>query len=178
MPATQRNTVEKEPSPYTVRAQTPTVAEHRHLRTRAGLPPYPGEAAAAGLANSWHTVMAHHAGQAVGMARITGDGGCVFQIVDVCVLPEHQRRGVGRMMMAELLAELERRAPHGAFVSLLADGDARHLYAEFGFADAAPASAGMYLRPAAADPHRWMGFSGLCRQSPELQEQAVPAPRP
>jgi hypothetical protein len=46
-------------------------------------------------------------------------------------------------VMAALTRELERRVPDSAFVSLIADGDARHLYARFGFTETAPASVGM-----------------------------------
>ena len=31
----------------------------------------------------------------VGMGRILGDGGWYFHVVDMAVLPEHQRRGLG-----------------------------------------------------------------------------------
>ncbi|MGI5254304.1 GNAT family N-acetyltransferase [Actinacidiphila glaucinigra] len=90
-------------------------------------------------------VLVHHEGQPIGMGRIIGDGGTAFQIVDICVHPEHQGRGLGRRIMAALTDELERRAPATAYVSLIADGPARHLYEKFGFADTATHdSIGMY----------------------------------
>lgn len=45
---------------------------------------------------------------------------------------------------AELVGELERRAPDRAHVSLIADGDAQFLYEKFGFRPTALASVGMY----------------------------------
>lgn len=65
------------------------------------------------------------------------------QIVDICVLPEHQGQGLGQRIMRALTAELESRAPAETYVSLIADGDARHLYAKFGFNETAPASVAM-----------------------------------
>ncbi|MGI6877159.1 GNAT family N-acetyltransferase [Microbacterium sp. gxy059] len=59
------------------------------------------------------------------------------------MLPEHQGAGLGRRIMAALMAEVESRAPKSAHVSLIADGDARFLYERFGFAPTAPASIGM-----------------------------------
>jgi GNAT superfamily N-acetyltransferase len=59
------------------------------------------------------------------MGRVIGDGGTAFQIVDVCVNPAHQGRGLGSRIMAALIEELERRAPATAYVSLIADGPAR-----------------------------------------------------
>ncbi len=102
------------------------------------------EAAEAGLPNTWHGVLVLRGDEPVGMGRIVGDGGCFFQIVDICVAPEHQGRGLGKRIMTELVGELERRAPEGAYVSLIADGDARFLYEKFGFRLTAPASVGMH----------------------------------
>ncbi|MER6361757.1 GNAT family N-acetyltransferase [Kitasatospora sp. NPDC001527] len=132
--------------PYEMRTGVPDVATFRHLRTASGMSDRPAEAVAAGLPNSWFGVTAHHDGEPVGMGRIVGDGGVVFQIADVCVLPAHQGRGLGGRIMARLTAELEERAPKGAYVSLIADGEAHRLYARYGFVGAAPASVGMHRR--------------------------------
>ena len=64
----------------------------------------------------------------------------------MCVLPEHQGRGVGKRIMEALMMELRERAPATAYVSLIADGNARHLYAKYGFTDTAPHSVGMAQR--------------------------------
>jgi ribosomal protein S18 acetylase RimI-like enzyme len=130
---------------YQIRHSAPSVTDYRRLRTGSGLNDKSYEAAVLGLAGSWYavTIMAGSSGMPVGMGRIVGDGGCHFQIVDVCVLPEHQGRGLGRRIMQELTTELERRAPATAYVTLIADGDAQHLYRKFGFVDTAPDSIGM-----------------------------------
>ncbi len=130
--------------PYEVRVGTPDVATFRHLRTAAGMSDRPAEAVAAGLPNTWFGVTVHHGGEPVGMGRIVGDGGVMYQVVDVCVLPEHQGRGLGKRIMARLTAELEERAVAGAYVSLIADGEAHRLYAQYGFVGTAPASVGMH----------------------------------
>jgi len=130
---------------YLIRQSAPSVADYRRLRTGSGLNDKSDEAAGLGLAGSWYaiTITARASGEPIGMGRIVGDGGCHFQIVDVCVLPEHQGRGLGHRIMQELTTELERRAPATAYVSLIADGDAQHLYRKFGFVDTAPDSIGM-----------------------------------
>ncbi|MFJ5118132.1 GNAT family N-acetyltransferase [Kitasatospora sp. NPDC088548] len=130
--------------PYELRVGVPSVDTFRHLRTAAGMSDRPAGAVAAGLPHTWHGVTAHLGQETVGMGRIVGDGGAVFQIVDVCVLPAHQGRGLGRRIMAHLTAELEHRAPAGAYVSLIADGDAHRLYAHYGFTQTAPHSVGMH----------------------------------
>ncbi|MBD0841518.1 GNAT family N-acetyltransferase [Streptomyces sp. TRM68416] len=130
---------------YTLRADVPSVEIFRRLRTDAGLSDKAPEAVALALPHTWYGVVLSYESEPIGMGRIIGDGGTAFQIVDVCVHPAHQGRGLGKRIMAALVEELERRAPATAYVSLIADGPARFLYEKFGFADtAAHGSIGMY----------------------------------
>ena len=55
--------------------------------------------------NSWLVLSAWEAGELVGLARVVGDGATVAVIQDLLVDPAHQRRGVGRALIAEVLAE-------------------------------------------------------------------------
>lgn len=131
---------------YVVRSETPPVPVYQHLRVATGLSPKSAEAAATGLAGTWYAVVAYHDNHPVGMGRVIGDGGTAFQIVDMCVLPEHQGRGLGTQIITALMEHLRQRAPRTAYISLIADGDARHLYAKYGFTETAPDSVGMALR--------------------------------
>ncbi|ONI82636.1 N-acetyltransferase [Saccharothrix sp. ALI-22-I] len=131
---------------YVVRAETPPVEVYQHLRVAAGLSPKSTAAATAGLAGTWYAVVAYRDDHPVGMGRVIGDGGTAFQIVDMCVLPEHQGRGLGKKIMTALMEHLRQRAPRTAYISLIADGDARHLYAKYGFTETTPESVGMVLR--------------------------------
>jgi ribosomal protein S18 acetylase RimI-like enzyme len=138
--------------PYALRVGVPSVEVFRRLRTDAGLSDKDPEAVVLALPNTWHGVILQHEGESIGMGRIIGDGGTAFQIVDMCVHPAHQGRGLGKRIMAALTEELERRAPATAYVSLIADGPARFLYEKFGFADTAThGSIGMY-RSMGANP--------------------------
>ncbi|MEU6025829.1 GNAT family N-acetyltransferase [Streptomyces tauricus] len=131
--------------PYELCAGVPSVEVFRRLRTDAGLSDKAPQAVALALPNTWYGVVLHHEEEPIGMGRVIGDGGTAFQIVDICVHPAHQGRGLGGRIMAALTAELERRAPATAYVSLIADGPARYLYEKFGFADTATHdSIGMY----------------------------------
>jgi ribosomal protein S18 acetylase RimI-like enzyme len=79
----------------------------------------------------------------VGMGRLLGDGGWYFHVVDMAVLPEHQRRGLGDAILTALLERIRREAPAGAYVNLIADLPGRRLYARHRFTPTAPDSIGM-----------------------------------
>ena len=130
---------------YQLIAGTPSVDDYRRLRRVSGLSEKTQAAAEAGLPNTWFAVTIRHGNQVVGMGRLIGDGGTAFQIVDIAVEPDHQGKGLGKQIMAALVAHIHANAPTTAYISLIADGDARHLYAKFGFAPVTPASIGMAL---------------------------------
>ncbi|WP_368562262.1 GNAT family N-acetyltransferase [Pseudoxanthomonas sp. UTMC 1351] len=131
------------PDGYQLLDQFPQADDYRRLRSVAGMAPRSAEAAARGLPNTLYGVSVLHAQRTVGMGRVIGDGGCFFIVVDIAVEPEHQGRGLGRGIMSALDAWLRANAPDSSNVSLIADGDAKHLYARFGFAEVGPVSVGM-----------------------------------
>lgn len=127
---------------YTTSVEVPAVEDYCRLRRISGLTPRSETAAAAGLPNTVVGVVVRHGDHAVGMGRVVGDGLC-YQLVDIAVDPDHQGRGLGKAIVSRLMTELRQLAPAEAYVSLIADGDARHLYAQYGFSPTAPASIGM-----------------------------------
>lgn len=112
----------------------PAAADYARLRAAAGLSLKSPEAAARGVAGTLHGVSILRDGELVGMGRVVGDGGCFYFVVDIAVEPAHQGRGLGKRIMAALDAWLRANAPETAHVALFADGEARHLYAKYGFA--------------------------------------------
>jgi GNAT superfamily N-acetyltransferase len=115
-------------SNYELVPTSPSIDEYIALRQISGLSPKSVDAATRGLPNT-----------------LFGDGGCFFEIVDIAVAPAHQRRGFGKRIMTALMAWVRANAPSGAHVTLIADGDADKLYAQFGFVPTAPESIGMSL---------------------------------
>lgn len=130
---------------YVVNLRAPSVAEYRRLRAVAGLTQRSAEGAAVGLANTFIGVIVEKDGRAIGMGRVIGDRALFFQVVDIAVEPDHQGRGVGKAIMGALMRELRKRAGNDAYVSLIADGKANKLYAQFGFEPVAPKSTGMAM---------------------------------
>ena len=121
----------------------PGAADYCRLRAEAGMAPRTLEAARSGLPNTLYGVSLLLDGQVVGMGRVIGDGGCFFIVVDIAVTPALQGQGLGKRIMTALDGWLRANAPPSAVVSLVADGDAKHLYARFGFVETAPFSVNM-----------------------------------
>ncbi|MCV2365287.1 GNAT family N-acetyltransferase [Paucibacter sp. DJ1R-11] len=141
------------PDVYTVQLATPSVETYRHLRSASGLSAKSEEAARRGLSGTLFAVQIQHQGDTVAMGRLIGDGGCFYQVTDIAVLPAHQGRGLGKRVMREIMTHIETELPESAYISLIADGQAHELYAQFGFKLTAPRSVGMamLIRPAATD---------------------------
>lgn len=121
----------------------PDVDDYRRLRDLAGMSPKTAEAARKGLPNTLYGVSLTRDGEVVGMGRIIGDGGCFYTVVDIAVAPSLQGQGLGKRIMNALEAWLRDHAEPSAYVTLVADGEARHLYAKYGFVETAPASVNM-----------------------------------
>ena len=133
---------------YKLVMAAPPVSDYLRLRLESGLTPKTEEQAMAALPGSWAAchVVEEARGEIVGMGRLLGVGGWYFHVVDMAVLPEHQRRGLGDAILTALLDRVRESAPPGARVNLLADPPGRPLYAKHGFVETAPASVGMELR--------------------------------
>ena len=131
------------PDPYRLSAEIPDVQTYCRLRREAGLSPKTETAAARGLPNTLFGVLVRFGDEVVGMGRLIGDGGTAFQVVDIAVVPAHQGRGLGKAIMAAITAHIDSELSESAYVSLIADGPAKRLYAQYGFAETAPESVGM-----------------------------------
>src|SRR5688572_3166338 len=121
----------------------PDVDDYLRLSAAAGMHEKTREAASRALPNTLYGVRLERDGEIVAMGRVIGDNGCFFTIVDIAVIPELQGRGLGKRIMAALDAWLQRNVPPSAYVTLVADGDAKYLYAQFGFVESAPVAVNM-----------------------------------
>ncbi len=135
------------PEGYALHAGVPDLKDYLRLRRDSGLTPRTLEQAALALPGSWAAchVRETDTGVTVGMGRLIGDGGWYFHVVDMAVVPAHQRGGVGNWVLTWLLDQVRRRAPADAFVSLMADPPGRRLYARHGFSERRDLSIGMAM---------------------------------
>lgn len=129
-----------------MKEEIPSADEYRSLRVAAGLSPKTAEAAARGLPGTLYAVCLREGAELVAMGRLIGDGGLNYEVVDIAVRPDHQRKGLGSQVMAALMKWLRANAPASAYVCLIADDGAPALYEKFGFEKTAPVSVGMAMR--------------------------------
>ncbi len=135
------------PPSYTLVNEPPTLEEYLRLRRDSGLTPKNEAQGAGALAGSWSFCHVRSTADdtAVAMGRVIGDGGWYFHVADMATLPEHQRLGLGRVILDNLLDGIRTGAPARPWVTLFADGPGRRLYASAGFTESAPSSLGMQM---------------------------------
>ncbi|MGP9538923.1 GNAT family N-acetyltransferase [Brachybacterium sp. AOP43-C2-M15] len=133
------------PDGYALSDAPPGSQEYVRLRREAGLSPRTPEQAAGALTASWAWTTVRSAdGALAAMGRIIGDGTWYFHLADVATDPVHQRRGLGRAVMEDLLGRIDAAAPPHPYITLLADPPGQRLYRSLGFVDSDP-SLGMRL---------------------------------
>jgi N-acetylglutamate synthase-like GNAT family acetyltransferase len=102
---------------------------HRFLRSTYWAKDIPRNVVAKSIRNSL-CFGVYYRGQQVGFARVITDRATVGYLADVFIVPEHRGRGVGRMLIARILAN---RNLQGLRRILLATHDAQDFYASLGF---------------------------------------------
>ena len=87
------------------------------------------------LTHSIYVVSVYDRGKVAAMARMIGDMGLCYYIKDVVVHPDYQKKGIGRLLINELLEFIKSNGISGTqiFVELGAMPDKIHFYEKFGF---------------------------------------------
>ena len=120
---------------------------YQKLRIETGLSSKSDRATEIALNNTLHFVCVKDSeDQYIGMGRIIGDGGAFCQVVDICVLPNWQGKGIGKLIMQDIISFIENKLPETCYISLLADGNASKLYEKYGFKETLPKSKGMFIK--------------------------------
>lgn len=131
---------------YEIVERFPTVLEHKTLWEAVGWGSINIEMSKQSIDNSLYGVVVECNDEVVGMGRIVGDGAMYFYIQDVAISPEHQKNGLGKLIVERLLDYIkERRHKDGlAFVGLFASHGNDKFYEQFGFKDHSPGMTGMF----------------------------------
>lgn len=117
----------------TIVEQLPTAGEYNRLRAAVGWRTYDEATAGRHLPASLYGVCARRGGETVGMARVVGDGGLVFYIQDVIVVPEWQRRDIGTQLMDRVMEYIRQNAFEQSYVGLMSAKGKEPFYEKYGF---------------------------------------------
>ena len=111
--------------------------EYLDMRRSVGWSTFPIEEAKEGLKHTSFLCCIRDKGKAVGIGRAIWDHGYVVFIADIIVRPEYQKRGLGRIIMNDLLVRIKQTLKPGyrIMVSLLAAKGKEKFYEKFGFID-------------------------------------------
>lgn len=118
---------------YIILEEFPTPAEYNLLRQAVGWRIYDEKLISAFLPNSLYCLCARMQKNIIGMARVIGDGGLVFYIQDVIVLPKYQRQKIGSDLMDRVMNYLQEHAHHNTILGLMAAVGKEAFYEKYGF---------------------------------------------
>ena len=118
---------------FTYIERLPSVPDYNRLRAAVGWSIYDEAVIAAFLPNTLYCICALDGDEAIGMARVIGDGGLVFYIQDVIVLPDYQRRGIGTHMMDHVMAYSAAHAHHNTIIGLMSAYGKEAFYEKYQF---------------------------------------------
>ena len=113
-----------------------TLDDHRALARSVGWEDhfsYPSIGAS--LEASVHGCVVLSENEAVGMARLVGDGSHYFYVQDVLVHPDHTDGGLATQLVERLIDWVTQTAPADAVIGLFASPEALGVYDELGFSN-------------------------------------------
>ncbi|AJA47265.1 GNAT family acetyltransferase [Clostridium pasteurianum DSM 525 = ATCC 6013] len=87
------------------------------------------------IKNSIYSISVNIEEEVIGMGRLVGDGARIFYIQDVCVKPEFQRKGIGKLIIEKLLDYIKNNSiPNSRVtVGLMAAKGKEGFYQKLGF---------------------------------------------
>ncbi|AJA47075.1 acetyltransferase [Clostridium pasteurianum DSM 525 = ATCC 6013] len=87
------------------------------------------------IENSLYTVCAFDNNNIIAMGRLCGDDSLFYYIKDVAVLPKYQHKGIGNLILKNMLSFIKQRTPKDWKVSveLISSKNKEGFYKKFGF---------------------------------------------
>ena len=120
------------------------VEEYQAMRNTTGWDMLDEQSVSHGLGNDLFSVLAFDNNELIGIARVVGDGAIYFYVQDVIVIPEHQSKGIGKMLMSEVEAFLEEKTNNNSFIGLMAAEGVKEFYYKYGYSERPESRPGMY----------------------------------
>jgi GNAT superfamily N-acetyltransferase len=126
-----------------IRYNIPSAKDYISLRLKTGMGEKEISKVTTALKNSLFIVTLWDCDRLIGFGRIVGDQGITYIVSDIMVDPDYQGRGYGKIVMSEIDAYFNKNTDENAYICLIANKPADHLYSQFGFDYAEPKACGM-----------------------------------
>ncbi|WP_155591668.1 GNAT family N-acetyltransferase [Lysinibacillus cavernae] len=129
-----------------IRDLNPTLEQYKALHQTTGWNAkglYTYEQLYNAICNSWFSTSIYHDGDLIGYGRIISDGIYQTFICDVMVHPDYQRKGIGSMVMENLLTHCQKE--NIKWVQLFCAKGKQSFYQKLGFNERAADAPGMML---------------------------------
>lgn len=116
-----------------VSEKKPSIEEYIYLRNSVGWKLLQHDRIEKGLNNSTYCVCVKDQDKIIGFGRIIGDGGTVFYIQDIIVIPSYQKQKIGTLIMKKLMNYIDKNCVNDAIVALIAKDELDNFYKKFNF---------------------------------------------
>ena len=113
--------------------EKPKPLDYLKLRKSCGFGEVTMEQSKESLSNSLFFVSILYSNKLVGFGRVVGDGTLFFYISDVLVSPEMAGKGIGGMLMKEIVSYLQKKANSLSTIAVIAFRDKESFYQKYGF---------------------------------------------
>ncbi len=120
------------------------IKEYQTLRLSTGWPRLTDEMVKKALENDLFSVCVLDDKTTIGLGRVIGDGAVYYYVQDVIVLPDYQKKGVGKLLMDEIENFLAGNCHKNAFIGLMAAKGVEGFYKKYGYGVRARGASGMY----------------------------------
>ena len=111
----------------------PTAAEYNQLRRQVGWNLLDENIIDTAFSHSMYCVAVRHEGILIGFGRVIGDKSMFFSIHDVIVAESWQHKGIGQLIMTEIVKHLSENVPYERIIELMAEKGKEGFYERFGF---------------------------------------------
>lgn len=116
-----------------IESKPPKAEEYLELRKSVGWLSPPNNRIKKALKNSNYTISLRDGSQLIGFGRVVGDGIFTFHIVDIIVLKDYQGRGLGKLIMENIMKFIMDNKEPNSGITLLSAAGKEGFYKKFGF---------------------------------------------
>ena len=115
--------------------EAPSLEEYKEMRRAVNFMVLSDRIAGNALNNAFHITTVRDNGRAIGMIRVLSDGSYANFITDVMVIPEYQKRGIGRELMRRTVEFMKSTLQPGETIVLylMSAIGKEEFYKQFGF---------------------------------------------